>query len=306
MGKKTWIIATELRRLGGIVAAVHDVSESISIAVVGPDSLAQEIAGYESAGYGAGRVVSFVVPEDTPTEAYASCVAEFIAADGADLVLSNDTGSARCILGAVSGALCAAVVGNVQKVGVSGDDIVAESLIANAKALEAVSAPKMACIYTGPDSDQSVGAAVALEHAEVPPVEDRVIGFEEVASTGLDTASRVVDVGMGLAARENLPLVEELSQAMEAELSCTLPCCDDMHWFPPERVIGSSHHTTAPDLHVAVGVSGSPNHTSGFRDAKIAVAVNNDPDAGIFNSCKYGIVGDLFEVVPALTAAFKQ
>ncbi len=300
MGKKTWIIATESRRLGGMIAAARDVSESISVAAVGSDDLAGEIASY-----GADRVVSFAVSDDVPAEALGPCVAAFIADDGADLVLSNDAGSARCILGAVSGALGAAVLGNVQKVSLNGDEVVADNLIANAKALEAVSAPKMACIYTGPDADRIEGPAVAIESATVPAVEDRVVGFEKAAGTGLDTASRVVGVGMGLAARDNLPLVEELAGAMGAELACTLPCCDDMRWYPPERVLGSSHHTTAPDFYLAVGISGSPNHTSGFRDAKIAVAVNNDPDAEIFNCCKYGIVGDLFEVVPALTAAFK-
>ncbi|WP_165044899.1 electron transfer flavoprotein subunit alpha/FixB family protein [Adlercreutzia sp. ZJ138] len=300
MGKKTWIIATESRRLGGIVAAARRVSDSVSIAAVGSSDLASEVASY-----GADRVVAFVASDDVPVEPLGPCVAEFIAADGTDIALSNDSGSARCILGAVAGAIGAAVVGNAQALSLDGDNVVADNLIANAKAIEAVSAPRMACIYTGPDDDRIEGSAAAIECAPVPSIEDRAIGFEEATGTGLATASRVVGVGMGLATRDNLPLIDALADAMGAELACTLPCCDDMRWYPSERVLGSSHNTASPDLYIAVGISGSPNHTSGFRDAKTAVAVNNDPDAEIFNCCKYGIVGDLFDVVPALTEAFK-
>ncbi len=300
MGKKAWIIATESRRLGGIIDAARRVSDSVSVAAVGSADVANEVASY-----GVDRVVSFAASDDVPVEALGPCVAEFVAADGADLVLSNDSGAARCILGAAAGALDAAVVGNVQALALDGDNVVADNLVANAKAIEAVSAPKMACIYTGPDADPAEGPAAAVECADVPSVEDRVVGFEEAAGTGLATASRVVGVGMGLAARDNLPLVDALVDAMGAEIACTLPCCDDMRWYPSERVLGSSHNTASPDLYIALGISGSPNHTSGFRDAKTAVAVNNDPDAEIFNCCKYGIVGDLFDVVPALTEAFK-
>ncbi len=76
-----------------------------------------------------------------------------------------------------------------------------------------------------------------------------------------------------------------------------------MHWYTADRVLGSSHNSAAPELYVAVGISGSPNHTSGVRDAKVIVSINNDENAEIFQHSKYGILGDLYKVVPALTQA---
>lgn len=298
--KNTWIIATEARRLGGIMAAVKPVSERVTLAVVGAASLASELAGC-----GADRVVLFEVADDVPCEAVAADVANAAAADSAQLVASNDTSSARMILGAVAGKIGAAVLGNVQDIRLEGDNLIAGNLIANAKAVEDVASCVEAIIYTGEDADLASDSAVTVEAASVNAPVDRIVGFEPAAGTGLATASRVVGVGMGLAARDNLPLVEDLATAMGAEIACTLPCCDDMRWYPSERVLGSSHNSAAPDLYIAVGISGSPNHTSGFRDAKVVVSINNNPDAEIFSCSKYGITGDLFKIVPVLTAAFK-
>ena len=78
-----------------------------------------------------------------------------------------------------------------------------------------------------------------------------------------------------------------------------------MRWFDAHRVVGSSHNSIAPDLYIAVGISGQPQHLSGVRDAKVVLAINSDPDARIFRNCDYGILGDLYKVVPALTAALR-
>ena len=129
--------------------------------------------------------------------------------------------------------------------------------------------------------------------------------FRESAQTvDLGSAQRIVGVGRGIKGAENLPLVEALASALGAELAASRPICDN-GWLPMERQVGSSGQTVAPKLYLAVGISGAIQHLVGMKGSQCIVAINKDPDAPIFEVADYGIVGDLFEVVPALTEAVR-
>src|SRR5689334_20238189 len=130
--------------------------------------------------------------------------------------------------------------------------------------------------------------------------------FREAArAVDLTAADIIVSVGRGIKEKENIPVVEALAQALGAELAASRPICD-AGWLPMDRQVGSSGQTVSPKVYFAVGISGAIQHLVGMKGAKTVVAINKDPDAPIFEVAHYGIVGDLFEVVPALVEELKK
>ncbi len=128
---------------------------------------------------------------------------------------------------------------------------------------------------------------------------------ESARAVDLTSADIIVSVGRGIKEKDNIGIVEELAKAMGGELAASRPICDS-GWLPMERQVGSSGQTVSPKVYLAVGISGAIQHLVGMKGSKTIVAINKDSNAPIFEVADYGIVGDLFEVVPALTEEVKK
>jgi electron transfer flavoprotein alpha subunit len=283
---------TTARALGGEVVAC----------VAGPASLAESMQALSF-----DRIIHWQVAEDLPAEVCAAEIAARAIREAPQAVLASDAASARVILGQAAAALKAAIVASVRSLARKDGRIIVSRATAEGKVLEDIAVPGAAAvIYDGDDMDAPAAVTAATETIPVTSGQMKVVETLAAAEgAGLLTALRVIGVGMGLGSKENLSAVEELATALNAAIACTLPVCNDMRWLADHNVVGSSHSQIAPDLYIAAGISGAPNHLSGVRDAKITVAVNNDPEARIFKFCDYGIVGDMHEIVPALTAALQ-
>ncbi len=132
-------------------------------------------------------------------------------------------------------------------------------------------------------------------------VRSTVTGFEEVGSGDVDIseADFLVSIGRGIEEEENLPLIEDLVEATDATLSSSRPIVDN-GWLPKNRQVGQSGKQVTPKVYLAIGISGAVQHVAGMKGAETIIAINTDPNAPIFDIADYGIVGDLFEVVPEL------
>jgi electron transfer flavoprotein alpha subunit len=128
---------------------------------------------------------------------------------------------------------------------------------------------------------------------------------ESVRAVDLGAAELIVAVGRGIKEADNIALVRQLADAMGAELAASRPICD-AGWLPMERQVGSSGQTVGPKMYMAIGISGAIQHLVGMKGSRIIVAINKDPNAPIFEVADYGIVGDLFQVVPELIEALKK
>jgi electron transfer flavoprotein alpha subunit len=300
-----WAIVAGEGLLGGLVAAARGLGGSVTAAVVGPRALAVVAAA------GPDAVRWFPVPDGAPPEALAGAVADEVAAAAPRAVLCLGDPPSRAVWAVAASRLGAAAVDGVTQLRTEGDLVVVVRPTADGKAIETLEVAGSVAAVVDAADERYDGAPAAVTPAPAGSADAadpaiRVLAAEveaDPSTADLLHADRVVGVGRGLRKRDDLPLVERLASALHAAVACSLPLADDLRWFDASHVVGSSTQRISPSLYLAVGVSGQPQHMSGVRGAKVVVAVNSDPEAPILRHCDYAIVGDLYEVVPALVAA---
>lgn len=160
-----------------------------------------------------------------------------------------------------------------------------------------------------PDQAARAAAPVAITEEPVTPSAGATQSeepFQEAKhDVDLSQAEIIVAVGRGIKEAKNLELAQKLAAALGAEVAASRPICDS-GWLPMDRQVGSSGQTVAPKLYLAIGLSGAIQHLVGMKGSRAVVAINKDPEAPIFELADYGAVGDLFEIVPALTTEIQK
>jgi electron transfer flavoprotein alpha subunit len=161
--------------------------------------------------------------------------------------------------------------------------------------------------YRGDQAERGEGAAVESVQVEVGEIRMQPEApFQEVKqAVDLTKTDVIIAIGRGIKSQENIALAQKLADLLGGDIAASRPICD-AGWLPIDRQIGSSGQTVAPKLYIALGISGAIQHLVGMKNAGTIVAVNKDAEAPIFDIADYGIVGDLFEVVPALTEEIQK
>ena len=163
-------------------------------------------------------------------------------------------------------------------------------------------ADQVAASDSGARPIHRVAIELTAEQIRTKPLE---LFKEAKSAVDLTQAPLIVAIGRGIKAPENISQAEAVAKAMGAEIAASRPICDE-GWLPMERQIGSSGQTVAPKLYLALGISGAIQHVVGMKAARTIVAINKDQNAPIFEIADYGVVGDIFEIMPALTEELQK
>ena len=303
------------------VAVAQELAESkegqVKVAIVGSkvDSVAGELAS--------AKVAEVLVVDDPALELYTAdgfveAVTQLIQAESPEIVCFSHSYQTRDFAPRVATRHHRCLVTDCVGLKVNQENLVLSRPMFQGKFLADItmsgSAPHFASFQIGARRVDSVIRGEAnspVRHVEVS-IDVSMIRqspeapFKETKqAVDLTQAERIVAVGRGIKGEEHLPIVQELVRLLEAELASSRPICD-AGWLPMDRQVGSSGQTVTPRLYLALGISGAIQHLVGMKGARTIVAINKDREAPIYEVADYGIVGDLFELVPALIAVLGE
>lgn len=153
---------------------------------------------------------------------------------------------------------------------------------------------------------ESQGEVVDISDIQFEPAKTEIVEVKpvEMAKTKIEEARVVIGGGRGLDKKEDFKILDELAQILGGQVGYTRPLVEDRKWF--KEWVGLSGHAISPELYIACGISGVIQHVAGIRDSKIIVAINKDPEAPIMEMADYMVIGDLYEIVPALSEALRK
>jgi len=246
-------------------------------------------------------------------QAYASVLAQAVEKENAEVLVLAKSALGDAVSARVAAKIKASLVSNVVELPDTSNGFVVKRSIYTGKAFaytEMKSGKKIIAIKKNAYSPAETDNKASIE-AFSPTLNDADFNVkikETVKATGdilLPEADIVVSGGRGLKGPENWGIIEELAKALGAATACSKPV-SDLDWRPHHEHVGQTGIKISPNLYIAVGISGAIQHLAGVNSSRVIVAINKDADAPFFKAADYGIVGDIFEVVPKLTEAFRK
>ena len=262
--------------------------------------------------YGASKVYNVGGLHAFDSQVFGSVIAAAAQQLGAKLIIMAHTSTGKSILGRLAARLDAGSVAGVNALPtIDGNNLKVTKSVFSGKAIaeyQITSDVKILSLAGNALRPDAAGSDAAVEtlNISVPSARVRVQSVKTVEGiVPLPEAELVVSAGRGMKGPENWGLVEDLATAMNATTACSRPVAD-AHWRPHHEHVGQTGVAIRPNLYIAIGISGAIQHLAGVNNSKVMVVINKDPEAPFFKAADYGVCGDLFEIVPRLTAAYKK
>ena len=284
---------------------------------LGTECVALTIGEAEDAGqlgkYGASKVYNMndEALKTFDSQTYTAAIAGAAEKVGANIVIIGHTSTGKSLLGRLAVRMNAGSVAGVKSVPTLDGGFKVSKGVFSGKAVatyELSSDKKVLSLMGNEVPPEEVGSAVAVENMSVDLPANRVKVKEVKTVEGivpLPEAELVVSAGRGMKGPENWGIIEDLADALGATTACSRPVAD-IGWRPHHEHVGQTGVAIRPNLYIAAGISGAIQHLAGVNSSKVIVVINKDPEAPFFKSADYGVVGDLFEVIPRLTEAIKK
>jgi electron transfer flavoprotein alpha subunit len=264
--------------------------------------------------YGAAKVyqVASSALNEVDSQTYTQVIAAAAVQLGAKVVILAHTSTGKSIAGRLSVRLDGGLVSGANALPtVNGDEMIVRKPVFSGKALADVTLSggvKIISLMGNAQKPEMSGSDAAVEELSVTVPTNRIRVKSVKTQEGtvpLPEAELVVSAGRGMKGPENWAIVEELAQEMGATTACSRPVSDS-HWRPHHEHVGQTGIAIRPNLYIAIGISGAIQHLAGVNSSKCIVVINKDPEAPFFKAADYGVQGDLFDIVPRLTAAYKK
>jgi electron transfer flavoprotein alpha subunit len=302
----------------------HSAQELLSAAKKSGHGVTALVAGSgspqvngELAAYGATEVLQYKDAgfDQYNPELFTALVVDAVKKSGATIVLASSSSLGRDLFPRVGARLDSGVASDCTELNIAGDVVTVKRPMYSGKCFAAVAFENspVKIVLMRPNQltveAPSAGATAPTKDESLPKPDLKTLVKEIVKGTSekldLTEANIIVSGGRGLKEAGNFKLLNDLAEVLGATVGASRAVVD-AGWVPHEMQVGQTGKTVAPNLYIAVGISGAIQHLAGMSGAKVIVAINNDPNAPIFQKATYGIVGDLFAVVPQLTEEFKK
>jgi len=295
-----FIYSDELSLAGELVSFAKAAAKEASVLAFSPED-ADALAGF-----GADKVL--LVSGGSPlAEQYAKSLASYLAAEQAELFLVGLTPRGREFAAKVAGYLDCGMVSDALLLEATEGGFRTEKMLYGGVAVVTETLEGFGVVTLSSGKFEPLAEApsplVCLELEADTRI--RLVSVAPIVKEGVDlsAAERVVCVGLGLGKQEDLQMAQDLAAALDAEIGCTRSLAEERKWLPVEQYIGISGAVIKPQLYLSMGISGQIQHVIGVREARVIVGIDTNENAPIFRAADYGIVGDMYEIVPLLTEA---
>ncbi len=291
-----------------------DLNKKITAVIIGKkdESLAKEYISF-----GADKVfIAETQLESFKAEEYSDILANVLKETGSETILIGSNKNGKELSARLGGKLNAGSVVDSNKIYVKNKKIIAERVVYSGKAIAVEQFNSKPAIITIPSKafeplkkDDKRKGDIITKKIDGEKSNSKILNEKELKTEGVNVedAEIIVSCGRGFKDKNDIKLVSQLADVLKGKtVGCSRPIAADLKWLSEDHWIGLSGHKVKPKLYIAAGISGQIQHIAGMRDSGIIVAINKDPEALIFKSADYGIVGDLYEVIPKLTEAIKE